>query len=353
MLTRNILGRIDRNFVISTFKRLLEADSPAGYYPDIHACLGEILGELGYAMEVDNKATAYVRIPGKSGDGVRCIAAHLDTVGLVVRGFNDNGTLRVRGIGTISYSSIEGETCRVHCRDGRVVAGQIICERHSVHVFADARDVVRDETNVSVSIVGDVRCPDDARALGVSEGSLVAIDPHPQVFDNGYIVSRHIDDKAAVAVLLDVLRILKETDAVPAHDTLFAFPMCEEIGHGGSFVPEEVREYVALDIALIGPDYEADEHHVGVITSDSHGPYDWELTNRLIRLASENCERGKWSQQVTYRYTTDASHAYRASHDLKASAFGMACMNTHGRERSHIDALVQTERLALAYLLEG
>ena len=29
----------------------------------------------------------------------------------------------------------------------------------------------------------------------------------------------------------------------------------------------------------------------------------------------------------------------------------MACMNTHGRERCHVDALVETEKLARAYLM--
>ena len=29
----------------------------------------------------------------------------------------------------------------------------------------------------------------------------------------------------------------------------------------------------------------------------------------------------------------------------------MACMNTHGRERCHVDALVEMEKLARAYLM--
>ena len=29
----------------------------------------------------------------------------------------------------------------------------------------------------------------------------------------------------------------------------------------------------------------------------------------------------------------------------------MACMNTHGRERCHVDAIVETEKLARAYVM--
>ncbi|MDO4850231.1 MAG: hypothetical protein Q4B45_10750 [Coriobacteriia bacterium] len=34
-----------------------------------------------------------------------------------------------------------------------------------------------------------------------------------------------------------------------------------------------------------------------------------------------------------------------------ARALGAACLNTHGRERCHIDAIVETEKLARAYVM--
>lgn len=343
--------QIDPQYLIDTLHECVEVESPVGYYPEVHAWLRDTLADLGYEMTVDNKATAYVRVPGKSGEKTVCIGAHLDTIGLVVRGFNDDGTLRVRQLGGINYASIEGETCLVHCRDGRTVAGQVICNHHSVHVWAEAKTDARTEDTMSVSLIADVKSPEDARALGVTEGAMIGIDPHFEAFDNGYIVSRHIDDKGSVAVLLDVLRWLKETGEKPAYDTLFAFPIYEEIGHGGAYVPEDVSEYVALDITLIGPDYDADEHSVGVAASDAHGPYDWDLTNRLIAQAGAACDEGRWNVQVCFHFSTDAMAAYVKGADLYAAAFGPACLNTHGRERCHVDAIVETERLCRAYVL--
>ena len=205
---------------------------------------------------------------------------------------------------------------------------------------------------MAVSLVADVASAEDARALGVGEGAVVGIDPHFERFDNGYVISRHIDDKAAVAVLLDVLRWLAQTGERPAYDTLFAFPIYEEIGRGGSWVPDEVDEYVAVDITLIGPDYAgSDEHSVGVICSDAKGPYDWGLTNTLIACAQEACTPGRWNTQVCFHYSTDANAAALHGNDIAAGAFGMACMNSHGRERCHVDALVETELLARAYVM--
>ena len=342
---------IDAAYLTEIFHELVEVDSPVGYYADIEPYMASKVAEWGYEMYWDRKHTGYVRVPGRDRSRCVCVGAHNDTIGLVVRGFNDDGTLRVRQVGGINYHSIEGSSCRIHCRDGRVVNGQVICNKHSVHVFEDCRTVARDENNMSVSIVDDVKNPDDARALGVTEGALISIDPEYEAFDNGYIISRHIDDKACVAVLLDVLKWLKESGEVPACDTLFAFPIYEEIGHGGAYVPEEVSEYVALDITLIGPDYDADEHSVGIAASDHHGPYDWDLTNKLIAAAEEACDKDKWNVQVCFHFSTDAMAAYVLGSNIYAAAFGPACLNTHGRERCHVDALVETEKLCRAYIM--
>ena len=343
---------IDKDYLLDMLRACVEVESPVGYYPEAHAWLRETLAQMGYEMTVDNNATAYVRVPGKSAEKTVCLGAHLDTIGLVVRGFNADGTLRVRQLGGINYHSIEGETCLVHCRDGRSVAGQVICDHHSVHVWGEAKTDERTEDTMSVSLVADVSCPEDARALGVTEGAVVGIDPHFESFDNGYVISRHIDDKAAVAVLLDVLRWLAQTGETPAYDTLFAFPIYEEIGRGGSWVPAEVDEYVAVDITLIGPDYaDSDEHSVGVICSDAKGPYDWDLTNTLIACAKSACTQGRWNTQVCFHYSTDANAAALHGNNVAAGAFGMACLNTHGRERCHMDAIVETERLARAYVM--
>ena len=107
-----------------------------------------------------------------------------------------------------------------------------------------------------------------------------------------------------------------------------------------------------MDITLIGPDYAGtDEHSVAVICSDAKGPYDWDLTNTLIACAGAACTEGRWTTQVCFHYSTDANGAYTHSNDLRSGAFGMACLNTHGRERCHVDALVETERLARAYVM--
>ena len=148
---------VDEMFLAGMLKELVACDSPVGYYPEIHELMGRIVGQWGYELSFDRKATAYVRVPGKDSSKTVLVGAHLDTIGLVVRGINDNGTLRVRMLGGINYHDIEGETCYVHTRKGATVMGQIIHNKHSVHVWEDCRDEPGTEDTMSISI--RTNCP--------------------------------------------------------------------------------------------------------------------------------------------------------------------------------------------------
>jgi putative aminopeptidase FrvX len=143
---------------------------------------------------------------------------------------------------------------------------------------------------------------------------------------------------------------MKEQGLKPKYRTLFAFPYSEEIGLGGTYVPAEVSEYVAIDIGLIGPGYDGDERKVTICAKDASTPYDYALTNHLIDLAEKN--EISHAVDIFYRYGTDANAALKAGNNLRAAAFGMAVYCSHGMERTHIHGLTATTDLLLAYLLQ-
>lgn len=340
---------IDPQFLIDTTREFIETPSPVGYYPETGALIEKKAAEYGYTVEWDNKRTPYIKIEGEDTSKTVMLGAHLDTIGLIVRGFNEDGTLRVRQLGGVNYHSLEGTSVNVICRDGSKVPGVVVNKKHSVHVFEGARDEKRDENSEFVQLIADVKSADDARALGVREGCVVDPAAGFESYENGYILSRYIDDKACVACAFAVLEYLKGTGKKPKYNTWLSFPIYEEIGHGGAYVPAEVSEFVALDITLVGPDYDSDEHQVGVVASDAHGPYDWGLTNKLAACAeAAGCN---WNQQVCFHFSTDSMAAYVKGANLMAGAFGPACYSTHGRERTHVDSLVETTKLAIAYVM--
>lgn len=341
---------IDKQFLVDCFEAFVNVPSPVGYYVKINPVVERYAEIFGYKVTYDNKQTAYITLEGEDNSKTVMIGAHLDTIGMIVRRIDADGMIRVRQLGGMNFSSAEGATVTVHTRDGKEYTGLLTCQSHSVHVFDDARTLSREETNMMVILDEKIKNREDVLALGIQHGDMISIDPGCQYTENGFLKSRFIDDKAAVACVFAALKYLTEHRLKPKYRTILAFPHYEEIGLGGTYVPPEVSEFVAVDIGLIGPDYNGNEFAVSICAKDNATPYDYELTSRLIGQAKK--AELDYAVDIFYRYGTDANAALKAGSNLKAGAFGMAVYCSHGRERTHIDGLVNTTNLILAYVLD-
>lgn len=340
---------IQKETIEKVTRKLIETPSPVSYYEEITPVMEELAKEFGYEIFFDRKRTIYIKVEGEHPEKTICVGAHLDTIGLMVRHINADGTLALRNLGGINYNNIDGECVHIHTREGRVYTGLVTCVSHSTHVFDDARSLSREEKNMMVILDERVQTAQEVRELGIEHGDIISVDPNYHFTEKGFIKSRHIDDKAAVGAVFAVLEKLKKTGEKPYYTTLFAFPFYEEIGHGGAWLPKEVEEYVALDIGLIGPDYSGNEYAVSICAKDNYTPYDRELTTKLINLAKT--KEINYCVDVFYRYGTDASAAIRSGNNVYAAAFGMGCFASHGMERCHIDGVVETAKLLYAYIM--
>ena len=215
--------KIDTSFLINTMKRLIETPSPVGYYEKMKPVIEEYAKRLGYQVTYDNRDTAYITVEGEDTSKTVCISAHADTLGFMVRGINSDGTLRIRAVGGINYANVEGENVTVHTRGGKTYSGTLICSHHSSHAYEDARTLERNENTVFVMLDERVSTEDGVRALGIRNGDYVSIDPRITVTENGYIKSRFIDNKAAMACSFSVLKYLTENGLKPRYNTVFAF----------------------------------------------------------------------------------------------------------------------------------
>ena len=342
---------VDRNYLYDCFKRIISVPSPVGYSERLNPVLKDMAAELGFEMTFDNRKNAYITLDGEDNSKTVLISAHADTLGLMVRSIDSNGTLLIRRLGGAVCPSLEGESVTVHTRTGKEYTGIVICKSHSGHVFEDAHSLERNENTLRVLLDEDVHSREEVRALGIDHGDYVFIDPHTELCDSGYLKSRFIDDKGAVACVYTALRFLKENGIKPKYKTIFNFPYTEEIGSGGSYLPEGVSEFVAVDIGLVGPELNGHEKKVSICAKDAFGPYDYALTNRIIELAKTYGI--DHAVDLYYRYGTDADAAIKGGHDVVTATFGMAVYCSHGRERTHMDGLEGTAKLVLAYVVCG
>jgi len=340
----------DMAYLMATMEKLINTPSPTGYYTEMKPVIEGLAAELGYTVTYDNRSTAYITVPGEDTAKTVCISAHADTLGLMVRGINADGTLRVRAVGGVNFISCEGENVTVHTRGGKEYTGLLICRSHSSHAFDDAKTLARDENTALVPLDEPVTKAQDARALGICHGDYISIDPRMTVTKSGYIKSRNLDNKAAMACSFATLKYLTEQGIKPKYNTVLAFPFYEEIGLGGIYVPPHISEYVSVDIGIIGPDSEGDERTVTICAKDTSMPYDYDLTNKLIACAQRaDCQ---YAVDLFYRYGSDASQAIKGGNNVRTATFGMAVYCSHGVERTHMKGIENTARLMLAYVLD-
>lgn len=341
---------IDPGRVLKLMETLIQTPSVVGYYPEIHNQLERLVSPWGYRVEYDNRHTAYIRVAGRDSSRTVCLGAHLDTIGMVVRHIDEKGWLDIRNLGGLNFHSLEGENVYVHTREHGTFTGTLICKSHSVHVFEDARERKRDFTEMAVVLDEDVHTPEEVCQLGVLPGDLISVEPKLVFTKSGFVKSRHIDDKACAACLLEVLAILAQKGLQPVFDTWFAFPIYEEIGLGGAYVPDVVDEYLALDIGLVGGLQHGDEKKVSIAGADRIAPYDWDLTTELMNLARRYDIQ--YAMDIYYRYGSDATAALKGGQNLLPASIGMGTLSSHGYERTHIEGILNTTALTLSYVLD-
>ena len=188
------------------------------------------------------------------------------------------------------WSTIEGEYCLVHAARPRADQRNDADRQGVGHVHGpDLVDLKRDETNLEVRLDEPVKNAADVRALGIEVGDFVSLDPRVTVLENGYIKSRHLDDKACVAILLGVAKAVIEQEISLAAPSYLYVSNFEEVGHGSSAgLPEGTVELIAVDMAAVGEGQTSDEMATTVCVKDASGPYDYDLSRLLIDLARAN-----------------------------------------------------------------
>lgn len=337
------------------FRKLTDIDSTTGYYRPIQDFIAAEMEAMGYRPEPLHKG-GIMTTTGEDnvvmkGNAI-VVAAHLDDIGLIVRQINANGTLNVEKVGGLHPESALTENVRVYTRKNKVYTGSVQKVESSVHVTLDdvANKPMDYERTLCVVLDEDVKNADDVRALGIEVGCLIALDPRTVVTPNGYIKSRFIDDKAASAILLMAMKQIKEKNLKLKREVIFDFTVYEEIGHGGSWLPERAKDMLAVDIACTGPRQTSDEKKVSVFLKDSRFPYHYEMSNELLDVAEENgiaCV----ADVLSPHYGSDADTALVAGRDIRHAAIGQGTANSHGYERTHIDGVMNTYNLLMAYIL--
>ena len=75
---------------------------------------------MGYQTTLTNKGALLITVPGKNDEVQRCITAHVDTLGAMVKEIKEDGRLAIELIGGFTYNAIEGEYCQIKTDAGQI-----------------------------------------------------------------------------------------------------------------------------------------------------------------------------------------------------------------------------------------
>ncbi len=340
---------IDVEYLCDMLETLLNIPSPTGFTDEIVQVTGRELERLGIPFELTRRGAIRAHLPGKLQQPDRALVVHLDTTGAMVKNLKENGRLELVPIGHWSSRFAEGARVTLYT-ETEAFRGTILPLKASGHTFneeVDQQPVAWQQVELRVdSVVKNVQ---DLQRLNINIGDYVAIDPQPEFLDNGFIVSRHLDNKAGVAILLAAARAIHESGVQLPVDIHLLFTISEETGSGASAILHRgASELVTIDNGTVAPGQNSRESGVTLAMMDSSGPFDFHLTRKLIDI----CQSYEIQHQrdVFRHYRCDSASAVEAGNDTRTALICFGIDASHGYERTHLNALRSLAELTTLYL---
>jgi peptidase M42 family hydrolase len=341
---------IDTEYLETILSRLIATPSPSGMTDEVVGLVCQELDELAIPFELTRRGAIRADLKGEQNSPDRAIVSHLDTLGAMVKAIRENGRLEAVPIGHWSARFAEGARVTIHSDDGVLHRGTLLPLKASGHTFNDEVDSQPSEwTNLELRIDARTNTHEETISLGISVGDTISIDPQFERSSNGFINSRHLDDKAGVATMLAAARTITLNRLALPIDCHLLFTISEEVGVGASHILHgDVAELVSIDNGTIAPGQNTSEYGVTVSMQDSSGPFDWHLTRHLLEL----CRRHEieHSRDVFRYYRSDAAAALEAGNDIRTALLCFAVDASHGYERTHVDSLLALGSLLVHYM---
>jgi peptidase M42 family hydrolase len=341
--------QIDKDYILNILVQLLKIPSPSGLTDEIVHFVGGELKNLGVPFELTRRGAIRANLEGKRRSPDRAIICHLDTLGAMVKGLKSNGRLEITKVGHWCARVAEGARVTIFT-DHKQYRGTILPLKASGHTYADEIDKQPAGWEY-VELRLDEKChnKEDLENLGINVGDHIAVDTNPEITESGFINSRHLDNKAGVAVQLATIKAIVESGVTLPVDCHPLFTISEEEGSGASSILHgDVAAMVTIDNSTIAPGQNSSEYGVTIAMRDMSGIFDYHLTHKLIDL----CEKYdiEHSRDVFKYYRSDSASALESGNDIRTSLVCFALDASHAWERTHIDSLTSLAELLTLYI---
>lgn len=183
---------------LGLIRALSAVAAPAGHEDRLTAAVGDHLAARGLDPVIDRLGQVAVTIPGTAQGPSTLVSAHLDELGLVVRGICEDGWLRVHRLGGMPERVLPGARLVVHTRAGDLPAVVGVKSHHLTP--AEEKYVARPATELYLDVGAGEHV--EVAALGVRVGDPVSYAPEFDELAGGRFAGKSLDDRVGVAALL-------------------------------------------------------------------------------------------------------------------------------------------------------
>jgi len=335
--------------IVNYIEKLVKTPSPTGYTGKAIDFLRQNAEEKGISYEVTRKGAMIYKFEFEGASKKTMLAVHVDTLGAIVKKV-DKDTVGFDRIGGYPPEYVTGNYCTIHTFDGNEFTGTILPKNPAVHVNKDLNDKKFKWDEMVIRIDHKPENDGDTLEKHIQVGNFVSLYPGFS-FVNGFIKTRHLDDKASAAILLNIADELadrmKDPEFSPGSNFYFFFNITEETGQGIAGYPD-IDDLLVVDMGALGEGLTGDEFSVSICAKDSTGPYHYEFTRELVKICEEN--EIPYKMDIFPFYGSDGSGALRAGADVRVALIGPGIGASHGYERTHIDSIEGTSRLLIKYI---
>lgn len=334
----------------TAIETLVMRHSPSGVEAEMDRWLLDEFAAIGLEAWQDEAGNIIAKIVGRQPDRAIAITAHKDEIGAIVKQVDADGRVILRKLGG-AFPWVYGEGAIDLIGDHGTLTGVLsFGSRHVSHASPQKaqqtdRPVTWDDAWV------ETKCSaDELAAIGIRPGTRAVVGKHRKAPFRlkDWIASYTLDNKASVAILLELARTVHSPDV-----TVYLVASAkEEIGAIGALYfsnRTRLEALIALEICPLSSEYAIEDGDTPVLlTQDGYGVYD-EGLNQDLRSAAATIGL-PLQLALLDGFGSDASIAMKFGHVARAACLGFPTQNTHGYEIAHLGAIAHCAKLLHAYL---
>lgn len=265
-------------------EKLCNAHGPVGYEGEVRGIIKEEIAQYVDEIEINTMGNILVH---KKGKGPKImIDAHMDEVGFIIEGYNEDGTLRFSPLGGINAKI---PPCKVVYIGTEKIVGVIGLK--PIHLQSKKeREESLSYKDYCIDIGSNSK---EETKKKIDRGEYAVFSTEYGDFGDGLIKGKAFDDRMGCIILMEVLKENYECDLYAS------FSVQEEIGDRGAF-PSAFRVEPDIMVALEGTicaDMPSVPKHLqateigkgpAISMMDATSIFDYDLTNDIIKVAENN-----------------------------------------------------------------